>query len=204
MKVYGDLASGNCLKVKYTADFLGIPYDWISIDITRDESRTRVFLSINPAGQVPVIELEDGRILAQSNAIIQFLADGTPLLPVDAFDRAKVGEFLFWEHYSHEPYIAVCRYQMLFLKKSIEERERWRVERGENAFDQLDKMIDGKDWLAAAQFTVADIAVVAYTRLAHEGGFDLSTRPNVERWVARCEETLGLDSRSADSIGAAV
>ena len=145
MKVYGDLASGNCLKVKYTEDFLSIAYDWIAIDITKGESRTRDFLSINPAGQVPVIELTDGRSLSQSNAIIQFLAEGTSLLPMDAFDRAKVDELLFWEQYSHEPYIAVCRYQMLYLQKSREEREDWRVERGENALDLMDKMLDGKD-----------------------------------------------------------
>jgi glutathione S-transferase len=194
MKIYGDLSSGNCLKVKYTADFLRLPYEWVPIDVTKGESRTPDFLSMNPAGQVPVIELEGGRALSQSNAILQFLAEGTPLLPTESFDRAKVSEILFWEQYSHEPYIAVCRYQMFYLKKSKDEREQWRVEKGETALDLMDKMLDGNDWLAADQFTIADIALIAYTRLAHEGGFDLSTRPNVRKWVRRCEEKLGLNS----------
>ena len=172
---------------------MDIPYEWVSIDITKGESRTQKFLSLNPAGQVPVIELKDGRSLSQSNAIIQFLAEDTLLIPQDVFDRAKVGEFLFWEQYSHEPYIAVCRFQMLYLQKSLEERENWRVERGENALDLMDKLLDGNDWLAAKHFTVADIALVAYTRLAHEGGFDLSTRRNVQKWIVRCEEMLDLD-----------
>jgi glutathione S-transferase len=194
MKIYGDLSSGNCLKVKYTADFLQLPYEWVPIDVTKGESRTPEFLSMNPAGQVPVVELDDGRVLSQSNAIIRFLADATSLLPKDSFDRAKVDELLFWEQYSHEPYIAVCRYQMFYLKKSKEEREDWRVEKGETALDLMDKMLIGKDWLAAAQFSVADIGLIAYTRLAHEGGFDLSTRANVQKWIVRCEEKLCLDT----------
>jgi glutathione S-transferase len=194
MKIFGDLTSGNCLKVKYTADFLGLSYDWVSVDVTKGESRTPEFLSMNPAGQVPVVELDDGQVLSQSNAIIQFLAEGTSLSPAGAYDRAKVGELLFWEQYSHEPSIAVCRYQMFYLKKSKEEREGWRVEKGESALNLMDEMLNGKDWLAVAQFSVADIALIAYTRLAHEGGFDLSDRPNVREWIARCEEKLRLDT----------
>ena len=101
MKIYGDLGSGNCLKVKYTADHLGLSYDWVPIDILNNESRTPDFLARNPQGQVPVIEMDDGRTLAQSNAIIRFLAHGTALLPADPFAQAKVDEWLFWEQYSH-------------------------------------------------------------------------------------------------------
>ena len=117
MRIYGDINSGNCLKVKYTADYLGLDYEWIAVDITQGESRTPDFLKINPQGQVPAIQLEDGRCIAQSNAIIRYLAQGTALLPEDAYLQAKVDEWLFWEQYSHEPYIAVCRFHMLYLRK---------------------------------------------------------------------------------------
>ena len=112
MIIYGDLASGNCLKVKYAADHLGLPYRWVAVDVTKGESRTAAFLARNPQGQVPTIELADGRVLAQSNAIIRYLARGSALLPQDPFAQAKVDELLFWEQYSHEPYIAVCRFHM--------------------------------------------------------------------------------------------
>ena len=159
MKIYGDVVSGNCLKVKYTADFLDIPYRWEATDILKGESRTPEFLALNPAGQVPVIELDDGRTLAQSNAIIQYLAENTALLPGHAFARAKVNSWLFWEQYSHEPYIAVCRFAMLYQGKSASQREAWRVERGEQALDLMALSLAGKDWLAAERFTIADIAL---------------------------------------------
>ncbi len=193
MKIYGDLISGNCLKVKYVADFLGIPYCWETRDITKGESRTQEFLAINPAGQVPAIELEDGRTLAQSNAIIQYLAKNSALLPGDAFVQAQINSWLFWEQYSHEPYIAVCRFAMLYQGKSKKEREDWRVERGENALDFMQQSLSGKDWFVDARFTIADISLLAYTRVAHEGGFDLASRPNVGQWIARCEARLGLE-----------
>ena len=134
MRIHGDLRSGNCLKVKYVADRLGLEYEWRDVDIMRGDTREAAFLALNPQGQVPVLELDDGRHLAQSNAIIQYLAEGTALLPDDAYLRARVNEWLFWEQYSHEPYIAVCRFAMHYLGKNADEREAWRVERGESAF----------------------------------------------------------------------
>ena len=193
MKIYGDLGSGNCLKVKYTADQLGLPYTWVPVDITKGESRTEEFLRLNPAGQVPAVVLDDGRPLAQSNAIIRFLAHGTALLPSDAYLQAKVDEWLFWEQYSHEPYVAVCRFHMVYLGRPKEAREPWRVERGEAALDLMDRALTARNWLAGETMTVADIALLPYTRLAHEGGFDLATRGNVLGWVARCEQELGLE-----------
>ncbi len=192
MKVYGDVVSGNCLKVQYTADYLAIPYEWIPIDIQKQESRSDEFLALNPAGQVPVIVLPDGRTLAQSNAIIEFLAEGSALLPGDPYDLAKVNEWLFWEQYSHEPYVAVCRFAMKYLGKSAAERESWRVERGEIALDYLENALQTAQWLATASFTIADIALLAYTRLAAEGGFDLASRPLVRAWIERCEAELGI------------
>ena len=193
MKIYGDLLSGNCLKVKYTADYLGIVYRWVAIDIMAGESRTASYLALNPAGQVPVLELDDGRVLCQSNAIIQYLAEGAPLLPSDPYLRGQVNEMLFWEQYSHEPYIAVCRFAMLYLGKPKEAREDWRVERGEAALDFLEDRLADRRWLAADRFTVADIALLAYTRLAPEGGFDLQARGNLVDWIGRAEKEFGLE-----------
>jgi glutathione S-transferase len=192
MKIFGDLRSGNCLKVKYTADYLNIPYEWVPVDITKGESKTSDFLARNPMGQVPSIELADGRGIAQSNAIIRYLANGTKLLPQDAFAQAKVDELLFWEQYSHEPYIAVCRFHMFYLGRSADQREAQRVERGESALDLMDSLLQGREWFTGTTMNVADIALLAYTRVAHEGGFDLSSRPNIRSWIERCDETLQL------------
>lgn len=192
MKVYGDKNSGNCQKVSITADFLQMPYQWIDIDISKGESRTDAYLRKSPMGQVPMIELDDGRCLAQSNAIIRYLAHGTSLLPDDPFIQAKIDELLFWEQYSHEPYVATSRYHMVYLGRSKDEREAWRVERGEKALDLMQKLIKGNMWFVGDSLSVADIALLAYTRLAHEGGFDLNTRPDVKAWIMRAEMALGL------------
>jgi glutathione S-transferase len=192
MKVYGDKGSGNCQKVSITADFLKVPYQWIDIDIMKAESRTEDFLRKSPMGQVPMIELDDGRCLAQSNAIIRYLAHGSPLLPADPFTQAKIDELLFWEQYSHEPYVATSRFHMVYLGRSKAERDPMRVERGEKALDLMQRLIRGRTWFAGDSLSVADIALLAYTRLAHEGGFDLETRPDVKTWIARSEKALGL------------
>jgi glutathione S-transferase len=194
MKIYGDMLSGNCLKVKYTADHFGIPYTWVAIDIMNGESRTEAFLARNPAGQVPVLELDDGRVLAQSNAIIQYLAEGSSLLPTEPYARGQVNEMLFWEQHSHEPYVAECRFVMRYLGKPAAAREDWRVARGDAALDYMDGLLAGRSWLAAGQFTVADIALLAYTRLAPEGGFELAGRESLVAWIGRCEAILGLEN----------
>ena len=193
MKIYGDTVSGNCQKVRLVADHLSLRYTWVAVDITRGESRTADYLAKFPQGQVPAIELGDGRRLAQSNAIMRYLARGSHLLPDDTWAQAKIDEWLFWEQYSHEPYIAVCRYQMLYQGKPKEARESWRVERAERALDLMQSGLAARDWLAANTFTIADIALLTYTRVAHEGGFELSGRPNVRAWIARCEDVLGLE-----------
>lgn len=192
MKVYGDRISGNCLKVQYTADYLGLDYEWVPTDMMAGETRTPSYLAMNPAGQVPVLVLDDGRTLAQSNAIIGYLAEGSALIPRDAFERAKVNEWLFWEQYSHEPYVAVCRFVMLYQGKPMAEREFWRVERGEAALDLMQRWLTDREWFVGSGLTIADIALLAYTRLAHEGGFDLGRRAAVRAWIARCEAALNI------------
>jgi len=192
MKIYGDRGSGNCQKVSITADYLKIPYQWVDIDIMKNESRSEAFLKKSPMGQVPVIELDDGRCLAQSNAIIRYLANGSALLPADPFTQAKIDELLFWEQYSHEPYVATTRYHMVYLGRTKDQREPMRVERGEKALDLMETMIKGRTWFAGEALSVADIALIAYTRLAHEGGFDMASRPQVMAWIGRAEKALGL------------
>ena len=192
MRVYGDLASGNCLKVKFTADHLGLPYDWIPVDLMKGETRAKSFLAKNRFGEVPLVEFEDGRTLAQSNAIIRYLARDSALLPKDVFAQAKVDEWLFWEQYSHEPYVAVARFQMVYLGKTLEEREARVVERAEKALGVLEEALSGRTYLVGDELTVADISLLAYTRLAHEGGFVLSHRPAIRKWIARCESDLAI------------
>lgn len=200
MHIFGDIVSGNCLKVKYTADYLGLAYKWHAVDVLKGESRTSDFLSISDMGQVPVLLLDDGRALAQSNAIIRYLAAGSSLMPADAFEQAKVDEMLFWEQYSHEPYVAVCRFHMAYLKKSKAEREEWRVRRGEAALDFMEKRLSGRTWFVGKHITVADVSLLAYTRLADEGGFDLSSRPQVCGWIERCEKELQLPARQREVV----
>jgi glutathione S-transferase len=194
MRIFGDLGSGNCLKVKYTADHLGLPYTWVPIDIMKAETRTPEFLARYPLGRIPAVEFDDGRRLAESNAIARYLARGSALLPDDAFTQAKIDELLFWEQYSHEPYVATTRYHIVYLKRSLGEREAWRVERGEAALDAMDRrLLAGRSWLVGETMTIADIALLPYTRLAPEGGFDLASRVHVRAWIARCEDALGLE-----------
>ena len=192
MIIFGDQRSGNCLKVKYTADVLGLAYDWVEVDIGAGATRQPDFLAINPAGQVPCVRFPDGRTLAQSNAIMLHLAEGTELLPSDSFARAKVWEILFWEQYSHEPYIAVCRFQKVYLGMTDADLDPEKVNRGNQALDLMEQLLAGTDWLVGDRLSVADIGLLAYTRLAHEGGFDLTGRPAVRDWVARSERALGL------------
>lgn len=194
MKIYGDLGSGNCLKVKYTADRLGLPYTWLHVDIMKGETRTPEFLTQFPLARIPAVEFADGRRLAESNAIIRYLARGSVLLPDDPFAQAKIDEWMFWEQYSHEPYVATTRYHIVYLKRSLDQREAWRVERGEAALDLLNRTLAGRVWLAGETMTIADIALLPYTRLAHEGGFDLSSRGHLRGWIKRCEDALVLDT----------
>ncbi len=192
LTVYGDSISGNCLKVKWTAEKLAIPYRWRELDVLKQETRTAGFLALNPAGQVPLVILPDGRALAQSNAIIVHLAEGSELIPADSYDRAKMFEWLFWEQYSHEPYVAVARFQMAYLGKPRHELDSKLVERGRAALRRLEDGLETTPFLVADKLSLADIALVAYTRVAHEGGFDLADYPRTVAWVARVEAALGI------------
>jgi glutathione S-transferase len=192
MKIYGDSISGNCLKVKWVADLLGLRYEWIETEVLKSESRTPAFLAMNPAGQVPAVMLDDGRPLAQSNAIILHLAEGSALIPTDAYERARMLEWMFWEQYSHEPYVAVARFQVRFLGKPVAELEPRLVERGYGALQRLEDGLAATQFLVGAAVSLADVALVAYTREAGDGGFDLTRYPNVQGWIGRVERALKI------------
>jgi glutathione S-transferase len=192
MKIYGDSNSGNCLKVRWVCDYLALPYSWIAVDTLKRETRTAQFLKLNSAGQVPVVEFDDGRTLAQSNAIIRYLARDSDLIPADAFAAAKMDEWLFWEQYSHEPYIAVCRFQMVYLGKAASDLDPDKIKRGYAALARMEHQLAATRFLVADRLSLADVALLAYTRLAHEGGFHLDGYASLRRWIGEAERALGL------------
>ena len=195
LTIHGDRISGNCLKVKWVADRVGAPWRWVDVDVLRGETRTPDFLAINPAGQVPVVVLADGRVLAQSNAIMLYLAEGSDLIPTDAFDRARMFEWMFWEQYTHEPAIAVRRFQKAYLNKPDTEIDPALMARGRAALGRMQAALaapDCRGWLAGDRLSLADVALVAYTRVAPEGGFDLAEYPAVQAWVERVEAALPI------------
>lgn len=192
LTIYGDSISGNCLKVKFVCDRLSIPYRWIETSVLKAETGTSEFLKRNPAGQVPVVEWPDGRVLAQSDAIIFHLAEGSPLVPADAFERAQMLQWMFWEQYSHETTIAVRRFHKTYLKKPESEIDPALMTKGERVLAVMNDHLGGKRYFVGDKLTLADIALVAYTRWAHEGGFDLGRHPRVGDWVKRVEKDLGL------------
>ncbi|MEM1035477.1 MAG: glutathione S-transferase family protein [Pseudomonadota bacterium] len=198
LTLYGDTMSGNCLKPRWTADYLNIPYDWVEIDIFKNETQTEEFLTLNPVGQVPLARWPDGRILPQSNAIMVYLAQGSDLIPTDAFTRAQMESWLYWEQYSHEPYIAVRRSKMKYRGLSEDELDPDLLVKGRRALGVMELQLTYTDWLAGDGLTCADIALVSYTRVAHEGGFDLSEFPNIQRWIARVESALNLSAPAPD------
>ena len=198
MKIYGDMNSGNCLKVKWVCDRLALPYSWVAVDTLKRETRTAEFLKLNSAGQVPAIEFDDGRTLAESNAIIRYLARGSDLIPADAFAAAKMDEWLFWEQYSHEPYVAVCRFQMKYLGKPASDLDPDKVKRGYAALARMELQLAASRFLVGDALTLADVSLLAYTRLAHEGGFHLDGYASLRRWIGEAERSLGLPPARQD------
>jgi len=192
MKIYGDRISGNCLKVKWVCDHLALPYTWIDVDVVKGETRTADFLALNPWGQVPTVVFDDGRSLAQSNAIIRYLARDSALIPADAFIAAQMDGWLFWEQYSHEPYIAVRRFHLTYLGTPADTLDPKLETRGYAALDVMERRLTDAHYLAGDALSLADIALLAYTRLAHEGGFDLAGYGAIRRWIGRAETELGL------------
>ncbi|WP_246801281.1 glutathione S-transferase family protein [Bradyrhizobium genosp. L] len=192
MKIYGDTNSGNCLKVKWVCDRLSLPYTWVEIDIMKGGSRTAEFLAMNDWGQVPTVQLDDGRTLAQSNAIIRYLARGSELIPADPYRAAQMDAWMFWEQNGHEPYVAVCRFHTVYLGKAVSDIDPNLLKRGHGALDQLERRLADARFLVGEAFSLADVSLVAYTRLAHEGGLALERYGAICRWIADVERELGL------------
>lgn len=190
--IYGDGISGNCSKVRWTAAHLGIATEWRDIDVAKSETRTPDFLALSPDGRVPILVLDDGRVLAESNAITMYLARGTALIPDEPFAHAKMLQWMFWEQYSHEPYIAVRRSQMLVLGRSPADLDPRLYERGSAALALMQGHLAMQPFMVGEGVTLADIALVAYTRVAHEGGFDLAGYPAIRAWIARVEAAFGI------------
>ncbi len=192
LTVYGDSHSGNCLKIRYVCDYLKLPYDWIETSVLARQTRTPSFLALNPAGQVPFAILADGRPLSQSAAIMLHLAEGSALIPADPYARALMFQFLFWEQYSHETAIAVRRYHKHMLAKPEDAIDPSLLPRGHAALALMESHLAGHAFFAGDALSLADVALVAYTRLAPEGGFDLAPYPNVQAWIRRVEAVLNI------------
>ena len=192
IRVFGDLQSGNCLKVKWLLDYLGHYHEWEHVDVLAGGARTKAFRQMNPAGQVPVVCLDDGRTIAQSNAIVLYFCEDSPLLPTDAYARAKVLEWLFWEQYSHEPSLAVRRFQKVYLGKTDDEIDPALLERGNAALARMDAHLQDRRWLVD-DLSAADLCLLPYTSLAPQGGYDLTRFPAVRDWVCRALEAFGAD-----------
>lgn len=190
--IYGDSISGNCLKAKFVADLLGKPIRWVETSVMKKETRTPEFLALNPAGQVPVAVLADGRPLAQSNAIMLYLAEGSRLIPADAVDRALMFQWLFWEQYSHETAIAVLRFHRAYLNKAEHEVDPALKPKCERVLTLMNDHLATRRYFVAEALSLADIALVAYTRFSHDAGLDLKNWPHVHGWVVRIEKDLGL------------
>ena len=185
--LYGMSSSGNCYKLQLACAQLGIEHAWEEIDITRGENLSPEFLAMNDRGKVPVLKLDDGRTMSESNAILNYLAQGSALLPDDRWERAKVLQWLFFEQYSHEPYVAVARFIQLYQGMPEARREEYEVchVRGHKAFRVMEQQLQRTPYLVGEQYTLADIALYAYTHVAHEGGFVLSGYPAINAWLAR-------------------
>ena len=186
MLLYDSTVSGNCYKVRLLFAKLGVPYERRELSVTDRSNRPGILGALNPALRVPTIVLDDGRSLAESNAIISYFAEGTEYLPDDRFDRAKVLQWLFFEQYDHEPTLAVVRYWVRFAPNPPPEAEiEARRAAGYRALEALERGLSDRPFLVADRFTIADIALYAYTHVAHEGGFDLSGLPAIGAWLDR-------------------
>lgn len=190
MKIYGDTQSGNCYKIKLLCSLLDIQHEWVHVDIMGGGTKGESFLAKNPNGKIPLLELDDGRCLSESNAILNYLATGSEVLPTDSFTLAKVQQWQFFEQYSHEPYIAVARFiaKYLGLPKEREAEYEAKQAGGHKALAVMERQLSASPYLVGDSLSTADISLYGYTHVAHEGGFDLSRYPAVLAWIARIEK----------------
>lgn len=190
LKLYGMTLSGNCHKVRLLLEQLDRPYQWQEVDILKGESKTAEFLSVNPAGQVPTLQIEPGKYLTESNAMLYYLAEGSPFWSDDPYLKAQTLSWMFFEQYSHEPYIAVARFIKKFFPAGndrLVELPRLH-EKGSKALQIMEQHLSVNDFFVDNIYSIADISLYAYTHCAGEGGFDVSTYPAISSWLTRIEE----------------
>jgi len=188
IRLYDYLESGNGYKIRLLLTQLGVPFERIELNITKGETRTPEFLRKFPNGRIPAVELDDGRHLFESNAIVLYFAEGTPFMPADRFQRAQVFQWLFFEQYSHEPYIASVRYLVMHpdvpdLRRAI--LETMMRPRGYDALGVMEGHLKSREWFVGEHYSVADIVLYAYTHVADEGGFALAGYPAIRGWLER-------------------
>ncbi|HET9108035.1 MAG TPA: glutathione S-transferase family protein [Steroidobacteraceae bacterium] len=187
MILYDYLDSGNGYKIRLLLSQLGFAYRWEELDILRGSTRTKSFLVKNPNGRIPTLELDDGTCLAESDAILWYLADGSPYLPAGKLERAQVLQWMFFEQYSHEPYVATPRFILKHLPADSARRVELpqRLEQGRAALGVMEMHLAGREFFVAQRYSIADIALYAYTHVAHEAQLDLGPYPRVRAWIAR-------------------
>jgi len=203
LTVYGMSTSGNCHKVRLLLEHLGTRYQWKEVDSADGQTRTPAFLALNPNGKVPVVQRDDGRVLTESNAILCWLADGTPYLPVDGWQRAQALSWMFFEQYSHEPYIAVARFISGWTPADSPRRAdlpRLR-ERGHDALAVMERHLAGNRWFTGSDYGVADIALFAYTAVAEDGGIALGAYPAILHWLQDVSKQPGFAAMPAPDAG---
>jgi glutathione S-transferase len=193
LRVYGESTSGNCHKVRMALEALGRPYAWTEVDTGHGQTRTSEFLAMNANGKVPVLEIEPGTYLSESNAILWYLADGTALVPSGALPRARVLQWLFFEQYSHEPYIAVARNLRKFHPDPAAQRALAdsKMSGGYRALEVMEGALAQEAFFVGGRYSIADLALYAYTHVAGDGGFDLERFPAVRAWLRRVEGQPG-------------
>ena len=186
LEIWGDSKSGNCYKLQLVCAQLGVDYDWHDVDVMSGETRSRQFLEMNPNGKVPVARLPDGRFLSESNAILYHLAEGSRLDGQDAFERANILRWMFFEQYSHEPGVAVARFIVKYLGSPPDKRDRLaaRQTQGYKALDVMERVLSEHPFIAEERYTIADICLYAYTHVAPDGGILLDTYPAVRAWLS--------------------
>lgn len=193
IEIYGDSISGNCYKVQLLCAQLGIDHSWHELDLLKGDARTDEFLAMNPNGKTPLLQLADGRFLPESNAILWYLAQGSALVADDAYAMASILSWMFFEQYSHEPYLAVARFIKVYLGDPPEKQAELegKYPGGYKALKVMDQHLAKADFFAGKRYSIADIALYAYTHRAHEGGFSLVKYPNVRDWLKRVEHQPG-------------
>jgi glutathione S-transferase len=191
--IYGMRASGNCYKLQLLLDQLGREYRWVDVDSAHGETRTSDYLAKNPNGKVPLLELDDGRRLAESDAILCYLAEGTSFLPSDGWLRAQTLQWLFFEQYSHEPCIAVARFIRGWLPAEHPRQAEVPalMQKGAQVLAVMEQHLAGREWFVGERYGVADIALYAYTHCAGDGGFELADFPNIRTWLTRVQAQPG-------------